>query len=249
MLTRRNPKNAQGILDQVKANVKTVESASAGAKEALSSTSLDIATICPNYVDYADLGVDLPDLSAIVGRERDNLQTAITTNVTMINETLSSIQATLDRIQTAVERTDDNLWVFPAVLLVAFVTTIVALVAAILSWTGKGSTRFEKRFAYGVLPFVVVVAVVCWIIATGAAISTLISSGTFAGFKCIKFPFPFTDDEFYLELLFRRLRWKSRCNCPGYPGEVQRRHEFYQCTVDLSLYKRTSVGIMTIVSP
>lgn len=168
---------SQDLIDQVKTSVNTVMSASDYANEAFTSTSWDFNEICPNFTSIESLGVDLKDLTAVLGTEFNKLQSMMISNMTNINQTLSMVQDTLDKIQGATEKADEKLWIFAAVVLFIFVVTAAVLVTAVLIWTGKRRVRFEKRIVYGVLPFLIIVAVMCWILAAVAAISTLVSAG------------------------------------------------------------------------
>jgi hypothetical protein len=166
------------LIDQVKTSVKTVLSASDYANETFASTSWDFSEICPNFNSTESLGVDLKDLTAVLGTEFNKLQSMVISNMTSVNRTLSMVQDTLDKIQGATEKTDENLWIFSAFVLFIFVVSASVLVTAVLIWTGKSRISFEKRITYGVLPIMIIVAVMCWILAAGAAISTLVSAGT-----------------------------------------------------------------------
>lgn len=168
---------SQDLIDQVKTSVRTVASASNHVNETFFSISWDFNKICPNFENTASLGVDLQELTDVLGIEFNKLQTEVTRNTTGINQTLSLLHDTLDKMQGATEKTYENLWIFSAVILFVFVVTTVILVAAILTWTEKSRINVEKRIAYGALPFLVIAAAVCWIIAACAAISTLVSSG------------------------------------------------------------------------
>jgi cytochrome c-type biogenesis protein CcmH/NrfG len=168
---------SQDIINQVKTSVKTVLSASDYANETFASTSWDFNQICPNFASTESLGVDLKELTAVLGTEFNKLQTTVNSNMTNINQTISLVQDTLDKIQGAIEKTDENLWILPAVVLFIFVVAAAVLVTAVLTWTGKSRINFEKRIAYGVLPVLIIVAVICWNLAVGAAISTLVSAG------------------------------------------------------------------------
>ena len=168
---------SQDLIEQVKTSVRMVVSASNSADETFFSTTWDLNKICPNYENTTSVGVDLKELTGALGTQFNKLQTEVTIYTIDFNQTLSMFQDTVDKMQGATEKTEENLWIFPALLLFVFVVTMAVLVAAFLTWTEKSRISFEKRIKYGILPFLVIVAAVCWIIAGCAAISTLISSG------------------------------------------------------------------------
>jgi hypothetical protein len=184
-------KASQDIVDQVKSTVKTVESAVDYANETISNTQLNLQTVCPNYVTAEALGVNFDELAAILKEKFEMLETMGTVNMTQINRTLATVQNGLDRVRNATETTEQKMWVFPFVLLVVFITIIAMLVAAVLAWTGKSSSRFERKVAYGVLPFLIIVAFVCWLLALGAAIASLVTSGKNAGWHEEEYFLPF----------------------------------------------------------
>lgn len=172
----RLPKASQDIVNQVKSTVRTVESAIEYANETLSQTPLDLRDVCPNYVNADDLGVNLNELTVILREEFETLETVGAVNMTEINRTLATVQNGLDRAQAAIDTSDEKMWVFPLILLIIFITGTAMLVGAVLAWTGKSSSSFEKKMAYGVLPIVIIMAVVCWLLALGAAIASLVTS-------------------------------------------------------------------------
>jgi len=138
---------------------------------------MDIQEVCPNYTSAQDLGVDLDELTVILRDEFQTLETVGAVNMTQINRTLTLVQNGLDRFQATVNTADEKMWVFPLILLIVFVTATAMLVGAVLSWTGKSSSNFERKMAYGVLPILIIMAVVCWLLALGAAIASLVTSG------------------------------------------------------------------------
>lgn len=157
--------------------MRTVESAVDYANETLWNITMDIKEVCPNYTSAQDLGVDLDELTVILRDEFQTLETVGAVNMTQINRTLTLVQNGLDRFQATVNTADEKMWVFPLILLIVFVTATAMLVGAVLSWTGKSSSNFERKMAYGVLPILIIMAVVCWLLALGAAIASLVTSG------------------------------------------------------------------------
>lgn len=168
---------SQDIIDQLKSTVRTVDSAIEYANETLSQTSLDLRSVCPNYFTEEDIGVDLPNLTIIMRNEFETLETIGAVNMTEINRTLATVQGGLDRVRDTIDTADQKSWVFPLVLLIVFVIGTAMLVGAVLAWTGKSSSSFERKMAYGVLPIMILLAAVCWLVALGCAIASLITSG------------------------------------------------------------------------
>lgn len=164
-------------MDQVKSTVRTVESAIDYANETFYQTTLDLRVVCPNYVNENVTGVNLNELITVMRDEFDVLETLGTANMTQINRTLEMVQNGLDRVSATIGTTDEKLWVFPLVLLIVFVTVTAMLFGAALAWTGKSSSNSEKKMAYGVLPILIFMAIVCWLLALGAAIASLVTSG------------------------------------------------------------------------
>jgi heme/copper-type cytochrome/quinol oxidase subunit 2 len=168
---------SQDIVDQIKATVVTVESAIEYANETLSRTALDIRSVCPNFLTEEDVGVDLVNLTIIMRREFQTLDEVGAVNMTEINRTLSTVQNGLNRLRDTVDTAEQKSWMFPLVLLIVFVIGTIMLVGAMLAWTNKSSSSFERKMAYGILPIAILLAAVCWLVALGCAIASLITSG------------------------------------------------------------------------
>ena len=145
-------KSSQDIIDQVKSTVITVDSAVAYANETLANIQLDLRTVCPNYVNAEQLGINLNELTTILREKSQALETVGEVNMTKISTTLATIQNGINRVRVAADTTEQKIWVFPLTLLVVFITVTAMLVAVVLAWTGKTSSSFEKKMAYGVLP-------------------------------------------------------------------------------------------------
>ena len=170
--------SSQDIVDQLKATVMTVESAIEYANATLSQTSMDIRTICPNYLTLQqDIGIDLANLTIIMKNDFRTLEEIGAVNMTEINRTLATVQGGLDFIRSTIDTADQKSWIFPLVLLIIFVIGTAMLVGAVLAWTGKSSSSFEKKMAFGVLPIMILLASVCWLVALGCAIASIITSG------------------------------------------------------------------------
>lgn len=172
--------SSQDILDQLKATVMTVDSAIDYANATLSQTAMDIRSVCPNYLNLTqqqDIGVDLVNLTIIMKNDFRTLEELGAVNMTEINRTLMTVQGGLDRVRGTIETADEKSWIFPLVLLIIFVTGTAMLVGAVLAWTGKSSSNFERKMAYGVLPIMILLASVCWLVALGCAIASLMTSG------------------------------------------------------------------------
>lgn len=164
-------------MDQIKSTVRTVESAVEYANDTFSQTTLDLRTACPNYVNANVTGINLNQLTDLMRDEFETLRTVGTVNMTEINRTLETVQNGLDRMGDAIGTTSEKMWVFPLVLLIVFITGTAMLAGLILAWTGKSSSSFERNMAYGVLPILIIVAIVCWLLALGAAIASLVTAG------------------------------------------------------------------------
>lgn len=213
--------DSQDLIDQVKTSVRTVVSASNHANETFFSTSWDFNMICPNFENATSLGVDLEELTGVLSTQFNKLRTEVTMHANDFNQTSSLFQGTLNKVQGATEKTDENLWILAALILFVFVVTTAVLVTAALTWTKNSRLSFEKRIAYGILPFLVIVAAVCWIIAACAAISTLISAGMAGLLREIQ-SICFTDSQNLFPLQsFRCMHWEPRCHgasdSPGIP--------------------------------
>ena len=169
---------SQDIVDQLKATVMTVESAIEYANETLSQTAMDIRTVCPDYLSQQqDIGLNFPNLTIIMRDNFGTLEEIGAVNMTEINRTLATVQGGLDRVRETIKTADQKSWIFPLVLLIIFVIGTAMLVGAVLAWTGKSSSNFEKKMAFGVLPIMILLASVCWLVALGCAIGSLITSG------------------------------------------------------------------------
>ena len=177
MLSSIPTKTSQDIINQVKSSVRAVESAVEYANETLSQTSLDMQTVCPNFVSEEEMGVNLNELTVLMRKEFELLESVGTENIVKVNQTLKTVQNALNRVRATVDTTDEKMWIFPLVLLIVFITGTGMLVGATLSWTGKSSSSVERKMAYVFLPILVIMAAVCWLLALGAAIASLVTSG------------------------------------------------------------------------
>jgi len=154
-----------------------VESAVDYANDTLSQTSLDLRAVCPNYVNENVTGVNLNELTELMKEKFEFLEAVGTVNMTQINRTLSTVESALDRVRATIDTTDEKMWVFPLVLLIIFIAGTAMLVGVALAWTGKSNSTFERKMAYGVLPIFIIMTVVCWLLALGSAIASLVAAG------------------------------------------------------------------------
>ena len=172
-----NSKESRAILDEIETTVIAVSSAIDSANATVSSASFEFNEICPNYNDTVDLGVDLEALTVFVTSETDKIQSGVAGNMTKINQTLASIRGTLDKVQEATETSEDYISVLPILLICLCIAITGALAATILAWTGRKTSKFQNRVAYGLLPLFLTISVFCWVAAIAAAIGTVVTAG------------------------------------------------------------------------
>lgn len=141
------------------------------------SLAKDLQDHCPNSaLVRAIYSIDLEVIFALIApeiAEVDGRTEALIRSLQRILDQYGSVVAAADPYVSSARR---YLWV-PPVLLFSLSLGVGALILGVYSaWQRKSSSRYQNWLSYGVLPFVVICVLSCWVFLLGSIISTSIVS-------------------------------------------------------------------------
>lgn len=167
----------QEVFDQVDYSIRSIVSAGDHAESIVATIDLSISSICPNATINEDIaGIDLGSFSDLTKDEFLELKSILAENLTLVNDTLASIQDIKDQVEQSISYTEEYSWVVPGILLGVAVAIILAMLGVVLAWKEKSGRRVQGFMSYGVLPFLIALCLVCWIGTISAGVGAM-SSG------------------------------------------------------------------------
>jgi len=185
-------------MDQVEASLNSIESASMSALEIVDNTPTDLGVVCP-LIDELEfealLGIDLRGIIQAVSEEYDRLKDEVRTQLSLGNMIVDSVENGISDFEASISKTEENMWIIPALLFVISVLSAISILGVVLAWKEKSGIRFQRSMSYGVLPLLILVSIACWMVVVVSSFGSMIGTGkSFSSFQLLNK----TDDRFSL---------------------------------------------------
>lgn len=141
--------------------------------------SFNLTAMCPNMQSGQQIeGVDLQSLVDMTVSEYTDLVDVLETNVTKINETLTSIQSQKDHIVSVIDYTVENIWIVPGFLLYVAIVAFFSMLATCLALRGRSGPRFQRFMACVGLPLLLLACLGCCLATVGGSAASILVTGT-----------------------------------------------------------------------
>ena len=125
------------------------------------------------------LGVDLVGFANSISVDYVALENEVAANMTKIEDILLTMDATVEIMESSFNQAENVIWLVPALLLGVSIVTALATFGVILAWKQDAGLRLQRFMSYGVLPSLMILCILCWLLAIGAAVSTAANTGKF----------------------------------------------------------------------
>ena len=152
---------------------------SADAIEKIDSVPTDLNEVCP-LVKVKDLkekiGVDISDIVNTIINQQDSLEAEIAAQLSTQQSHVNGIEDQLSTIEAYADKYENYLLILPSLLLLIIGLTIASMAGVIMAWKRKSSSQFQRLLSYCVLPLLLLVAIACWVLVMGFALTTMVGT-------------------------------------------------------------------------
>jgi hypothetical protein len=169
-------------MDQVEANLNSIESASKSALEIVEATPTDLEVICPLVSKQslqAELGVDLSTIVQSVATDYNRLREEVTTQISTGNRIVDKIGNGVVQLEGSVATTEQYMWAIPALSFGISVLSAISILGVILAWKEKSDARFQRTMSWVVLPLLILASIACWMVVVFASMGSMIGTGQY----------------------------------------------------------------------
>lgn len=171
--------DVRDILSEAQSSALAISMAIKNAEQVYQSTPTTFKDVCPvidQSLASASLGFDLVEMVDLFRGSYESLHTELSSDFSNINTMLSGINDIVDFIESSIiEPVNQYSWFIPGALLGIVSLTFVTILGVYMSWRRKSNLAFQRLLSYGILPFLFVFSMACWIVAIATAITTSIA--------------------------------------------------------------------------
>jgi predicted membrane channel-forming protein YqfA (hemolysin III family) len=83
-----------------------------------------------------------------------------------------------------VAKTEEYLWVIPALLIVISVLSSISIAGVVLAWKDRSGVRLQRTMSYIVLPLLIMTSIACWMVVVVTSFSSMIGTGEYSNCCC-----------------------------------------------------------------
>lgn len=157
----------------------SIANATDGALASVESANLELETVCPN--------VQAEDIETVVGFDLNALITSVTdeyedtvadarAEIAYYRDWIALLEDGVLSFEDSVDKAKEWLWVVPGIICAVSIVTVASMVGVLLAWKERSGRRIQAFLSYGLLPIMMVVAVLCWIIVCVSAFGTMVGA-------------------------------------------------------------------------
>jgi hypothetical protein len=167
-------------MDQVEANLNSIESASRSALEIVESTPTDLEVICPLVSKESletELGFNLSTIVQSVADDYDRLKEEVTSQLSTGNHIVDKIGNGVVQLEGSVATTEEYMWAIPALSFGISILSAISIFGVILAWKEKSDARLQRTMSWVVLPLLILASIACWMVVVFASMGSMIGTG------------------------------------------------------------------------
>lgn len=169
----------QNSMDEVESSLSTIDTASLSTIELVTSLPTRLDTVCPLVNDAffeSFLGVDIRDIIGTVVEQQDRLEEEIENKLSIGYSFVNRVERGLSAFEISVGKSEDYLWIIPALLLSISVLSTISILGVVLAWKKKSGVGLQRIMSYIVLPLLILAAITCWLIVVLLSLSTMVGT-------------------------------------------------------------------------
>lgn len=177
--TLEHTKGLREVISQVNASVNAFSMGIQNSFGIVKDLPLTRNDVCPqgrSDTMEAVMGFDMESVIDLYLRDYFELSVEISQSIEEVEQIIDYVSNSLNSVDKVANETDSYIWIVPAVLLALGTLTAIFLFGVFLAWKRDSNRNLQRFLSYGILPFFVIITLVCWVLATGAAISAAIGT-------------------------------------------------------------------------
>jgi hypothetical protein len=127
-----------------------------------------------------EFGIDLTEIIGSVSGQYDQLRAEVTTQLDLGNTIVDSVERVMGSLENSIATSENFMWFIPGLLFAVSALASLSILGVVLAWKDRSGIRFQGFMSWGVLPFLIVVATLCWVVVLMASLGSMVGTGTWS---------------------------------------------------------------------